>query len=63
MKLGNGRHRVATQVKGLSPEINIVSEADAVHGDAGSIMGAENGEASQNPTGSKPATRRHKETV
>ena len=31
MKLGGGRHRDTTQVKGLSPEILIVSEVDAVH--------------------------------
>ena len=31
MKLGGGRHRDTTQVKGLSPEILLVSEVDAVH--------------------------------
>ena len=31
MKLEGGRHRDTTQVKGLSPEINRVSEVDAVH--------------------------------
>ena len=31
MKLEGGRHRDTTQVKGLSPEILLVSEVDAVH--------------------------------
>jgi hypothetical protein len=31
MKLEGGRHRDTTRVKGLSPEIFIVSEVDAVH--------------------------------
>jgi hypothetical protein len=31
MKLGCGRYQASTQVKVLSPEIIIVSEADSVH--------------------------------
>jgi RNA-directed DNA polymerase len=57
MKPEYGRHRVTTQVKGLSPEITIVSEADAVHYDAGRILDATKGEARQNPTGSETVTR------
>jgi len=38
MKLEGGRHRDTTRVKGLSPEINHVSEVDAVHLAAGNIF-------------------------
>lgn len=45
MKLEGGRHRDTTQVKGLSPEINHVSEVDAVHIAADNIITAVNGKA------------------
>ena len=38
MKLGGGRYRAATRVNVLSPEITIVSEAEAVHVVVGSIL-------------------------
>ena len=38
MKLEGGRHRDTTQVKGLSPEILLVSEVDAVHLAADNIL-------------------------
>ena len=43
MKLGGGRYRAATQVKGLSPEIASVSEAEAFHLAGGSILLTESG--------------------
>ncbi len=41
-------YRAATQVKGLSPEIFIVSEADAVHDAEGSSLNTENRQGSEN---------------
>ena len=38
MELEGGRHRDTTQVKGLSPEILLVSEVDAVHLAADNIL-------------------------
>ena len=54
MKLGGGRHRDTTQVKGLSPEITNVAEADTVHSGAGSILTAVNGEAVRARRGLRP---------
>jgi len=42
-----------TQVKGLSPEITIVSEADTVHKGAGNSLDTDRRRGIKNPTGSK----------
>ena len=44
MKLGKENDRATTQVKGLSAEITIVSEADTVHGGAGRSPTPDKGE-------------------
>ena len=54
MKLGGGRHRDTTQVKGLSPEILLVSEVDAVHIAADNILTAITGEAARARRGLRP---------
>ena len=54
MKLGGGRHRDTTQVKGLSPEILLVSEADAVHLVAGRTLITVNGKAIRARRGLRP---------
>jgi hypothetical protein len=54
MKLGGGRHRDTTQVKGLSPEILLVSEADAVHIAAGNILTTVTGEVIRARRGLRP---------
>ena len=54
MKLGGGRHRDTTQVKGLSPEIHLVSEVDAVHIAADNILTTVNGEVIRARRGLRP---------
>lgn len=54
MMLRGGRYRAATQVKGLSPEIVIVSEADTVHEGAGRSLAADNGEVVRTRLGLRP---------
>jgi hypothetical protein len=54
MKLGGGRHRDTTQVKGLSPEILLVSEVDAVHLAVDNILMAVDGEAVRARRGLRP---------
>ena len=54
MKLGGGGHRDTTQVKGLSPEILLVSEVDAVHSAVDNIFMAVDGEAIRARRGLRP---------
>ena len=54
MKLEGGRHRDTTQVKGLSPEIIIVSEVDTVHLVADRTLIAVNGEVIRARRGLRP---------
>ena len=54
MKLGGGRHRDTTQVKELSPEILLVSEAYAFHEAAGRTLIAVNGEVVRARRGLRP---------
>ena len=54
MKLEGGRHRDTTQVKGLSPEIFLVSEVDAVHSAVDNIFMAVDGEAIRARRGLRP---------
>ena len=54
MKLEGGRHRDTTQVKGMSPEIVIVSEVDAVHLAVDNILTTINGEAIRTRRGLRP---------
>jgi len=54
MKLEGGRHRDATQVKGLSPEIHLVSEVDAVHLAADNILTTVIGEVIRARRGLRP---------
>ena len=46
-------YRAATQVKGLSPEMFVVSEADAVHLAEGSSLNTDNWQGRENLTGSE----------
>ena len=54
MKLEGGRHRDTTQVKGLSPEILVVSEADTVHIGAGRSLTIETGKIVRTRRGLRP---------
>ena len=54
MKLGGGRHRDTTQVKGLSPEILLVSEVDAVHLAVDNILTTITGEVARARRGLRP---------
>ena len=54
MKLGGGRHRDTTQVKGLSPEISQVSVAEAVKLLSGRSTIAGKGEAIVTRRGLRP---------
>ena len=54
MKLEGGRHRDTTQVKGLSPEIIIVSEVDAVHLAVDNILITATGEVIRARRGLRP---------
>ena len=54
MKLEGGRHRDTTQVKGLSPEIILVSEVDAVHLAVDNILITATGEAIRARRGLRP---------
>ena len=54
MKLGGGRHRDTTQVKGLSPEMHLVSEVDAVHLAVDNILTTVNGEVERARRGLRP---------
>ena len=54
MKLEGGRHRDTTQVKGLSPEIIIVSEVDTVHLVADRTLIAVKGKAIRARRGLRP---------
>ena len=53
MKLREEGYRAVTQVKGLSPEIFIVSEVETVQNGADRSPVAEKGQGNRNPTGSK----------
>ncbi len=54
MRLREGRYRATTQVKGLSPEIFIISEVDTVHQGAGSSLTTATGEAVRTRLGLRP---------
>ena len=54
MKLEGGRRRDTTQVKGLSPEILIVSEVDAVHIAVDNILTTITGEGIRARRGLRP---------
>ena len=54
MRVGGGRHRDTTQVKGLSPEITNVSEVDAVHLAADNILTTVIGEVIRARRGLRP---------
>ena len=54
MKLEGGRYRDTTQVKGLSPEILLVSEVDAVHLAADNILTTVTGEVIGTRRGLRP---------
>jgi len=56
-------YRAATQVKGLSPEITIVSEADAIHVSGRRYSHNRNWRGYANPTGSETVARYQKESV
>jgi hypothetical protein len=53
----------ATQVKGLSLEITIVSVADAVHEAEGNILITDNWRGNGNPTGSETVARYQKDNM
>jgi len=54
MKLEGGRHRDTTQVKGLSPEILLVSEVDAVHLAVDNILTTITGKVARARRGLRP---------
>jgi hypothetical protein len=56
-------YRAATQVKGWSPEITIVSEADAVHGSGRQQTADRYWQGQPNPTGSETAARYQREGI
>ena len=56
-------YRAATPVKGWSPEITIVSEADAVHGCGRQQTADRQWQGPTNPTGSKTAARYQTERI
>ena len=54
MKLRGESYRAITQVKGLSPEIPLMSEAETVHNGAGRNPVTEKGEETGNRRGLRP---------
>lgn len=58
-----GRYWAATQVKGFSPEIAIVTEADTLHFVEGRMDNTTKGEVISAPSGSEPVARYQKDSV
>jgi len=63
MKPEGARYQAVTQVKGLSPEIPVVSVAEAVHLAEGSILISDKRRGGKNLTGSETTARYQKERV
>jgi group II intron reverse transcriptase/maturase len=63
MKPGGARYRAVTQVKGLSPEIPNVSEAEAVHLAEGNSLIPDKRRGDKNLAGSETTARYQKERV